>query len=327
MSYKLNKDFVSGRPQMASMRKAFGRALTDAAKRNQAIIALSADLAGSVGLGDFETELPEQYIETGIAEQNLVTVAAGLAHVGKIPFAASYAAFNPGRNWEQIRTTAALNDLPVKIVATHAGINVGPDGATHQMLEDIALMRVIPNMVVLAPGDAIEAGKMAAAMAADKRPNYIRLPRADFPVFSTDDDRFEIGKAYLLRQDEGAVVSIISTGSMTGNALLASERLYEKGIPSEVVHVPTIKPLDRETILNSVGRTSITVTVEEHQVAGGLGSAVAETILESDVRPVKFKRIGIYDEFGQSGTADELLEHYRLDVDGIADQIGELFDH
>lgn len=327
MSYKLDKDFVKGDSRKASLRKAFGRALADVAKKNQRVVALSADLAGSVGFGDFEAELPDRYIETGIAEQNLVTVAAGLAHVGKIPFAASYAAFNPGRNWEQIRTTAALNGLPVKIVATHAGVNVGPDGATHQMLEDIALMRVIPRMVVLAPGDAIEAGKMATAMADDERPNYIRLPRADFITFSTPDDKFEIGKAYLLRQDEGAVVSIISTGSMTGNALLASQKLYERGVPSEVVHVPTIKPLDRETILSSVGRTSITVTVEEHQIAGGLGSAVAEIVLESDIRPTKLKRIGISDEFGQSGTCDELLYYYGLDVAGIIRQVSSLLDH
>lgn len=327
MSYRLSEDFIKGNIKKESLRKAFGRSLTDVAKQNRNIVALAADLAGSVGLGDFEAELPGQYIETGIAEQNLVTVASGIAHVGKIPFAASYAAFNPGRNWEQIRTTVALNDVPVKIVATHAGLNVGPDGATHQMLEDIALMRVIPNMVVLAPGDAIEASKMAAAMASDERPNYIRLPRAEFPTFSVPDDKFEIGRAYLLHQDDGAAVSIIATGSMTGNALLAAQKLYDKGIPSEVVHVPTIKPLDRETILGSVGRTSITVTVEEHQIAGGLGSAVAEAVLEAGVYPTKFCRIGVDDKFGQSGTCDELLSHYGLDVDSIVRKIVALFDH
>ena len=327
MSYQLDENFAKGQPQIASLRKSFGHALAELAKQDERIVALSADLSSSVGLGEFAESMGARYIEVGIAEQNLVSVASGLAHMGKIPFAASYAVFNPGRNWEQIRTTICLNNQPVKIIGSHAGLNVGPDGASHQMLEDIALTQVLPNMVVLAPGDAIEAQKMAKLMVDDQRPNYIRLPRADLPTFSTIDDPLEIGKAYLLRQDDNPVVTIISTGSMTGNALLASGQLFKQGIGTEVVHVPTIKPLDRETILASVGRTSITVIIEEHQVIGGLGSTVASLILESDVRPTKFLRIGVQDKFGQSGTADQLWRYYGLDVDSIVNNIKSLLDN
>lgn len=327
MSYQLDENFAKGQPQIASLRKSFGHALAELAKQDERIVALSADLSSSVGLGEFAESMGARYIEVGIAEQNLVSVASGLAHMGKIPFAASYAVFNPGRNWEQIRTTVCLNNQSVKIIGSHAGLNVGPDGASHQMLEDIALTQVLPNMVVLAPGDAIEAQKMAKLMVDDQRPNYIRLPRADLPTFSTIDDPLEIGKAYLLRQDDNPVVTIISTGSMTGNALLASGQLFKQGIGTEVVHVPTIKPLDRETILASVGRTSITVIIEEHQVIGGLGSTVASLILESDVRPTKFLRIGVQDKFGQSGTADQLWRYYGLDVDSIVNNIKSLLDN
>ena len=327
MSYQLDENFVKGQPQIASLRKSFGHTLAELAKQDERIVALSADLSSSVGLGEFAESMGARYIEVGIAEQNLVSVASGLAHMGKIPFAASYAVFNPGRNWEQIRTTICLNNQPVKIVGSHAGLNVGPDGASHQMLEDIALTQVLPNMVVLAPGDAIEAQKMAKLMVDDQRPNYIRLPRADLPTFSTIDDPLEISKAYLLRQDDNPVVTIISTGSMTGNALLASGQLFKQGIGTEVVHAPTIKPLDRETILASVGRTSITVVIEEHQVIGGLGSTVASLILESDVRPTKFRRIGVQDKFGQSGTADQLWRYYGLDVDSIVNNIKSLLDN
>lgn len=324
--YQLNDDFVIGQPKVGSLRQAFGHSLTELAQRDERIVALSADLASSVGLGEFAETMGKRYIEVGIAEQNMVTVASGLAATGQVPFAASYAAFNPGRNWEQIRTTICLNDQPVKLIGSHAGLNVGPDGATHQMLEDIALTQTLPNMVVLAPGDAIETSKFAKLMAADERPNYIRLPRTDLPTYSTDDDPLEIGKAYLLRQDDNPIVSIISTGSMTGNALLVSGELFKKGVPSEVVHVPTIKPLDKETILGSVGRTQVAVTVEEHQVIGGLGSSVASLILESDLRPTKFKRIGVNDRYGQSGAVDELWRHYGLNVAGIVKQVTDLLD-
>ena len=324
---QLANDFTQGNPVRQSLRHSFGQSLLELARQDERIVALSADLAGSVGLGDFVQEMGHRYIEVGVAEQNLVTVASGLAHMGKIPFAASYASFSPGRNWEQIRTSVCLNDQPVRLIGSHAGLNVGADGASHQMLEDIALMRVLPGMVVLAPGDSIEAAQFTRLMAQDSHPSYMRLPRVDLPVYNDPANEYQIGRAYVLRQDDQPVVSVVTTGSMTGNALLAAQTLSQKGIASEVVHVPTIKPLDQATILGSIGRTKVVVTVEEHQVSGGLGSAIAELVLESDIRPTKFYRIGVNDRFGQSGTATNLWRHYQLDAGGIVEQILALLDN
>ena len=324
---QLANDFTQGNPVRQSLRHGFGQSLLELARQDERIVALSADLAGSVGLGDFVQEMGHRYIEVGVAEQNLVTVASGLAHMGKIPFAASYASFSPGRNWEQIRTSICLNNQPVKLIGSHAGLNVGADGASHQMLEDIALMRVLPGMVVLAPGDSIEAAQFTRLMAQDSHPSYMRLPRVDLPVYNDPANEYQIGRAYVLRRDDQPVVSVVTTGSMTGNALLAAQTLSQKGIASEVVHVPTIKPLDQATILGSIGRTKVVVTVEEHQVSGGLGSAIAELVLESDIRPTKFYRIGVNDRFGQSGTVTNLWHHYQLDVGGIVEQILALLDN
>ena len=324
---QLANDFTQGNPVRQSLRHSFGQSLLELARQDERIVALSADLAGSVGLGDFVQEMGYRYVEVGVAEQNLVTVASGLAHMGKIPFAASYASFSPGRNWEQIRTSICLNNQPVKLIGSHAGLNVGADGASHQMLEDIALMRVLPGMVVLAPGDSIEVAQFTRLMAQDSHPCYMRLPRVDLPVYNDPANEYQIGRAYVLRQDDQPVVSVVTTGSMTGNALLAAQTLSQKGITSEVVHVPTIKPLDQATILGSIGRTKVVVTVEEHQVSGGLGSAIAELVLESDIRPAKFYRIGVNDRFGQSGTVTNLWRHYQLDVGGIVEQILALLDN
>ena len=324
---QLANDFTQGNPVRQSLRHSFGQSLLELARQDERIVALSADLAGSVGLGDFVQEMGHRYIEVGVAEQNLVTVASGLAHMGKIPFAASYASFSPGRNWEQIRTSICLNNQPVKLIGSHAGLNVGADGASHQMLEDIALMRVLPGMVVLAPGDSIEAAQFTRLMAQDSHPSYMRLPRVDLPVYNDPANEYQIGRAYVLRQDDQPVVSVVTTGSMTGNALLAAQTLSQKEIASEVVHVPTIKPLDQATILGSIGRTKVVVTVEEHQVSGGLGSAIAELVLESDIRPAKFYRIGVNDRFGQSGTVTNLWRHYQLDAGGIVEQILALLDN
>ena len=324
---RLANDFTQGNPARQSLRHSFGQSLLELARQDERIVALSADLAGSVGLGDFVQEMGHRYIEVGVAEQNLVTVASGLAHMGKIPFAASYASFSPGRNWEQIRTSICLNNQPVKLIGSHAGLNVGADGASHQMLEDIALMRALPGMVVLAPGDSIEAAQFTRLMAQESHPGYMRLPRVDLPVYNDPANEYQIGRAYVLRQDDQPVVSVIATGSMTGNALLAAQTLSQKGIASEVVHVPTIKPLDQATILGSIGRTKAVVTVEEHQVSGGLGSAIAELVLESDIRPTKFYRIGVNDRFGQSGTVTNLWRHYQLDAGGIVEQILALLDN
>jgi transketolase len=295
------------------IRKGFGRGLKKAGELDVNVVAACADLTDSTQMSLFKEAFPERFVEIGVAEQNLVTVGAGLAALGKIPFVSSYAAFSPGRNWEQIRTTICLNDRPVKIVGSHAGLYTGKDGATHQMLEDIALMRVLPNMVVLAPGDSVEAEKATLAMAKDTRPNYIRLTREATPVLTTADTPFEIGKAYVYVP--GTDVTIIATGTMTYQAMLAAEQLYKDGIEAEVLHVPTIKPLDEATLLQSVRKTGCVVTVEEAQIAGGLGGAVAELLAEN--HPAPLKRIGMQDHFGESGTPDELLTHFGLDAKHI----------
>lgn len=295
-------------------RAGFGRGLVVAGQQNSQVVAACADLTDSTKMNEFAEAFPDRFIEIGIAEQNLVTVGAGLAAMGKIPFVSSYAAFSPGRNWEQIRTTICLNDRPVKIIGSHAGVSVGPDGATHQMLEDIALMRVLPNMVVLAPCDSVEAEKVTLAMAADTRPNYMRLAREKTPVITTEDTPFEIGKAYVFR--EGTDITLIATGTMTYQAMVAADMLAKDGISAEVVHVPTIKPLDVKTILASVEKTGAVVTAEEAQIAGGLGGAIAELL--SEELPTQMIRIGMNDQFGESGKPSELIEHFGLTATHIA---------
>lgn len=304
---------ISGKLETEPIRKGFGRGLLKAGQLDANVVAACADLTDSTQMSLFAKEFPERFVEIGVAEQNLVTVGSGMAAMEKIPFVSSYAAFSPGRNWEQIRTTICLNDRPVKVVGSHAGISVGPDGATHQMLEDIALMRVLPNMVVIAPGDAVEAEKATLAMAKDPRPNYLRLAREATPVFTTADTPFEIGKAYVL--EKGADITLIATGTMTFQALVAAEKLYKSGIEAEVIHVPTIKPLDAGTILKSARKTGAIVTVEEGQIIGGLGGAVAELLSEN--HPTPLKRIGMRDRFGESGSPDQLLEHFGLNAKHI----------
>ncbi len=309
-------------PDMEPIRAGFGRGLKHAGELDERVVALCADLTGSVQMDKFAEAFPERFIEVGIAEQNLVTVASGLARAGKIPFTASYAAFSPGRNWEQIKTTAALNDQPVKIVGGHAGLNTGPDGATHQMLEDIALMRVMPNMVVICPGDSVEAEKATLAIAKNGKPSYIRLARDKTPVFSTVDSPFEIGKAYVLK--EGKDVTLCGTGTMTYELLVAAEILKKHKIDAEVVHVPTIKPLDEATLLKSVQKTGRVVTAEEAQIAGGLGGAVAECLGEH--LPVPVKRLGVMDRYGESGTPREVIEQFGLDGKALAHKIQQFVE-
>ena len=308
--YKLNNKLYSDSPEVEPTRAGFGRGLKQAGEQNDQIVGLCADLVESVKMDAFAEAFPERYIEVGIAEQNLVTVAAGLARVGKIPFAASYAAFSPGRNWEQIKTTAALNDLPVKIIGGHSGSTVGPDGATHQMFEDIALMRVMPNMVVICPGDSLEAEKATRAMAENGQPSYLRLAREKTPIFSTPDSPFQIGKAYVLR--EGKDVTILSTGIETPYALKAAETLAKDGIKAEVVHVPTVKPLDKDVIIASVKKTGRAVSCEDAQAAAGFGGAIAELLC--DAMPAPLLRIGVDDRYGESGAPLEV--HQKL---GLAD--------
>lgn len=304
---------ISGEFKSEPIRKGFGRGLEKAGHMYPNVVAACADLTESTQMHLFKQSFPERFIEMGIAEQNLATVASGLAAAGKIPFISSYAAFSPGRNWEQIRTTICLNDRPVKIIGSHAGVSVGPDGATHQMLEDIALMRVLPNMVVIAPADSIEAEKATLAMATDPRPNYMRLAREATPIITTPDTPFMIGRAEVI--EKGADVTLISTGTMTYHALVAAEKLYKDGIEAEVVHVATIKPLDTETLLKSIIKTCAVVTAEEGQAAGGLGGAVAELMGESC--PAPLRRVGMQDRYGESGEPNELLQHFGLDGEHI----------
>jgi transketolase len=317
IDYRLDPRIGTDDAVSEPIRAGFGRGLLEAARLDHRVVALCADLTESTQMHLLQREFPERFIEVGIAEQNLVTVAAGLARAGKIPFTSSYAAFSPGRNWEQIKTTAALNDQPVKIIGSHTGLNVGPDGATHQMLEDIALMRVLPNMIVLAPGDSLEAEKATLALAKFDGPGYLRLTRDATPIFSTKESPFEIGRGYLLR--DGTDLTIIGTGTMTYQALVAAELLASSGVNAQVLHLPTIKPLDSALILECAAKTGYVVTAEEAQIAGGLGGAVAELL--SEQLPTRLLRLGVHDRYGESGSAADLLEAFELTGRHVAAQI------
>ena len=316
---KLSAKVFADDIEKAPTRDGFGKGTVEAGRADPRIVVLCADLAESTRAEWFQKEFPERFIEMGVAEQNMATVAAGMALAGKIPFTASYAAFNPGRNYEQIRTTIALNNVSVKICGMHAGVSVGPDGATHQMLEDIGLMRMLPNMIVLTPGDAEEARKAVIAATATDGPVYIRFGRAATPVFTTPESPFRIGKALLLWESENPKIAILSTGSLSHTALVAARNLSEKRIETLVLHMPTVKPLDGEAVIDAAKRTGVVVTIEEHQVAGGFGSAVAEFLAEH--HPMPLKRLGIQDQFGQSGSPEELLSHYGLDAMHIEEAV------
>jgi len=309
-------------PEKAATRDGFGKALLELGASDERVVVLCADLAESTRTLAFKEAYPERYIEMGVAEQNLATVAAGLAVYGKIPFITSYAAFNPGRNNEQIRTTIALNDVPVKIAGMHSGISVGPDGATHQALEDMALMRVIPNMTVLYPMDAIEAYKATLAAVAHNGPVYLRFAREKTATLSTIDTPFEFGKAQMLWETPNPEVAIIATGPLVYQALMAARSL-EKEFPVCVLSVPTIKPLDTDAIVRVARLAGGIVTVEEHQVAGGLGSAVAEALALHAPTPMEF--IGVHDRFGQSGETEELLQEYKMSTAHIAAAARKIF--
>lgn len=320
--YPLRRNIYTDDVEQEPTRVGFGRGLKTAGEMDENIVALCADLTDSTQMSKFKEAFPDRFVEIGVAEQNLVTVASGMARAGKVPFTSSYAAFSPGRNWEQIRTTICLNDQPVKIIGSHAGVSVGPDGATHQMLEDIALMRVLPNMIVVAPGDSVEAEKATMAIAKNGKPSYLRLAREKTPIFSNDDSPFEIGKAYVLH--EGSDVSLLGTGTMTYQLLVAAKLLALQGIKAEVVHVPTIKPLDDHTIMASVKKTGRVVTAEEAQTAAGFGGGIAELLTER--LPTPLLRIGINDRFGESGSPDELLELFGLTGDKMAIDIKKFVD-
>lgn len=292
-----------------STRQAYGEALVELGKINKDVVVLDADLTKSTKTNLFQEKFPERHFNVGIAEADLIGTAAGLATCGKIAFASTFAMFAAGRGFEQIRNTVAYPKLNVKIAPTHAGISVGEDGGSHQSVEDIALMRAIPGMVVLSPADAVETKKMVFAAAEYNGPVYIRMGRLDVEtVFDEATYDFQIGIANTVR--EGNDVTIAATGLMTAEALKAADILAQEGISVRVINVGTIKPLDGETILKAAQETKFIITAEEHSVIGGLGSAVSEFL--SEVHPTKVKKLGLYDKFGQSGKANELLEKYEL---------------
>jgi len=316
---KLNPKLFDEDVEKKYIRDGFGQGLLEAGERNRNIVALSADLSESVRVNLFKEKFPERYFEVGVAEQNLATIGSGFAVYGKIPFITSFAAFNPGRNWEQIRTTIALNNVPVKIIGSHAGIAVGEDGATHQSLEDIALMRVIPNITIIVPCDYEEARKAVHEMIEHEKPVYMRFDRSKVPVITTADSSFKIGRADILWDSGTPLVAIVATGHLVYNALLCAKELEKEGIKVLVVNNHTIKPMDEDLILGIAKRTGAIVTVEDHQIAGGMGSAIAEFLAKSYPIPVEF--VGIKNKFGQSGTPAELVKHYGLDVESIKNAV------
>ena len=323
---KLNPKLFDPSVEQVPIRKGFGEGLLVAAENDEKIVGLCADLTESTQMHLFKNKFPERFVEIGVAEQNLATVASGMAAMGKIPFITSYAMFSPGRNWEQIRTTICYNNRNVKIAGSHAGVSVGPDGGTHQAIEDIALMRVIPRMVVLVPCDAIEAKKATIAAAKMEGPVYIRLAREKTPVITTELTPFEIGKAQIFfNAKEGGPehkIGIITSGALVYRALKVAQDLEEEGISVSVMNLATIKPMDEDAIINLAKSMGKILTIEEHQVAGGMGSAVAEVLARRNPVPMEF--IGVEDKFGQSGTPDELLGHCGMGIKTIIEKAKKL---
>jgi len=298
-------------------RDGYGKGLVEAGEQDERVVVLCADLTESTRSHWFAEKFPQRFIQVGVAEQNLAVIAAGMAAAGKIPFVSSYATFSPGRNNEQIRTNVALNNQPVKIAGAHAGISVGPDGATHQALEDIALMRVVPRMVVVVPCDAVEAQKATVEAAFNGQPTYLRLGREKTPVITKPDTPFRIGKALTLR--EGADCAIIACGIMVYEALMAAAALSKEGIECTVINNHTVKPMDEDAVVKAARTCGAVVTAEEHQAAGGMGSAVAEVLARHHPVPVEF--VGMQDRFGESGDPAELMEHFNLNADGIIEAV------
>jgi transketolase len=318
---KLNPKLFNDDVEQVPIRKGFGQGFLQAGEQDKNVVGLCADLTESTQMHLFAEKFPDRFVQIGIGEQNLATVASGMAAMGKIPFCSSYAMFSPGRNWEQIRTTIAYNDRKVIVVGSHAGISVGPDGGTHQALEDMGLMRILPNMDVISPCDAIEAKKATLLLAKGKRPAYLRLAREKTPIITTAETPYEIGKAqiYWIPDTGLAQVGIIVTGGLTYRAIIAAKALEAEGIKTKVMNLASIKPIDKEAIIALAKETHAIVTVEEHQVMGGMGAAVAEVLAQNYPTPMEF--IGVQDKFGQSGAPDELIEHYGMGVSHIAEAV------
>ena len=319
---KLSEKIFTDDIELKATRDGYGEGLVIAGEKNPNVVVLCADVTESTRSQDFAQKFPERFFEVGVAEQNMAAIAAGLGISGKIPFISSYAVFSPGRNWEQIRTAICYNNSNVKIAGGHAGIATGPDGATHQALEDIALMRVLPNMKVIVPCDAIETKKATLAAAEILGPVYLRFSREKTPVFTTEETLFEIGKAEIFWESQKPKAAIISCGPVLYNALIAAKELKEEGIGVIVVNNHTIKPMDEERIIEFARRTGAVVTIEDHQIAGGMGSAVAEVLAKNYPVPIEF--VGIKDVFGESGSPAELMGKYGLGVNNIKSAVEKL---
>ena len=319
MTIHLNPKLFDTDVEQAPIRAGFGEGLVLAGRADERVVAMCCDLTESTKMDAFAKEFPKRFFEMGIMEQSSASVASGMAAMGKIPFLSSYAMFSPGRNWEQIRTNICYNDRPVKIAGSHAGVSVGPDGGTHQAIEDIALTRVVPNMVVITPCDTIEARKATIAMAKTNSPTYIRLAREKTPIITTEDTPFEIGKAQEFFRSATPKVGVIACGSLVYHAIMAAKQLEGEGISTVVLNIGTVKPLDREAVIALAKECGAIVTVEEHQVAGGMGSAVAEVLAEA--HPTRMCFVGVHDKFGQSGNQTELIEHYGMGISHIKEAI------
>jgi transketolase len=316
---KLSEKILSPDIEQKTTREGFGEGTVLAGKENPNIVMLCADITESVKASTYRNAFPDRFVEMGIAEQNMMGVAAGMAMAGKIPFVATYAVFSPGRNWDQLRVSVCYTKANVKIVGAHTGVSVGPDGATHQALEDIAITRCLPNLVVIASCDAIESKKATYAAAKHVGPVYLRFEREKTPVMTTEESSFEIGKAIIWRDAEKPVVVIVGCGPILYNAMLAAEELSKEGIECMIINNHTIKPMDNETIIVAAKKCGAVVTVENHQVAGGMGSAVAEVLAENLPTPIEF--VGVKDRFGESGQPDELIQAFKLDKDSIKEAV------
>lgn len=317
MGVKLADNLFAPDIKQAPIRNGYGEGLVILGKENPNVVVLCCDLVESTRSLDFAKQFPDRYVEVGVAEQNLAGLGAGMAHEGKIPFITSYATFSPGRNWDQIRVSICYSGNNVKIIGSHAGISVGPDGATHQAMEDIAITRVLPRMTVLVPADAIEARKATLASARMNGPVYIRLARDKTPQFTTDETPFEIGKAFIMR--EGKDCTIAAAGPQVYYALQAAEELSKEKIECEVLNMVSVKPMDEEALVKSVKKTGCVVTAEEHQVTGGVGSAVAEALARNYPVPQEF--VGMPDHFGESGEPNELIAKWGMDSKAIAEAV------
>ncbi len=313
----LKKDVLDENVERVPTRDGFGKGLVELGEKNEKVMALCGDLTDSTRVGMFRDKYPERYIEVGIAEQNMANVAVGLSLQGKIPFLSTYAVFSPGRNWDQIRISGCYNNCNVKYAGAHSGISVGQDGATHQALEDIALMRVLPGMTVLAPCDAEETRKTTIAAAEISGPVYFRFGREATPNFTTEKTPLVGGKAQVL--NDGDDVAIIGAGPILHSALTAADRLLEKDVSCRVINCCSIKPIDADTVEKAARDCGVVVTCEEHQIMGGVGSAVAEVLAQTYPVPMAF--IGMKDSFGESGTPEELLKKYRMDAEAIVDAV------